>query len=515
MPDTPLVGAIAPAAGAGTGLALTALGSVGGPVGAAIGAGVGALISLIGDIGSGRRDANQMTENGGPQDILNKQLAAISANYGSVTPQEAQQATQIAWSQFIQAANQFAAKGPEFAQVAKQAIFQTPQLTQTVQKLGGFDPLGNQFTSQISPSIPGATPQSGISLGQTLGAAGAGVGGAVAGSAINGAMNPGTNAMDSVNLGTGSTADGGPTFGPDVPPDVTSGVGGGGGSVPGVGGNNSASSSVLNQIFGKNPISSILGIGTSVLNGVLQSNAAKGAAALQSNAANNAAQLEATTAANNLAFAKQVYGDQQTANAPFLQAGQNALSQIQNLIAPGGKLDTTFTAPTEAQVQQTPGYQLQLDEAMKALGNTTKGVTSGATIKAADRFATDYADTHYQDALNNALQIYQTNRNNTLNPLLTLAGFGPQAVQANNQSGNNDVNATTSISTNAAQDVGNLGQQAAAATAAGNTGSVNAITGAATNASNTVENSNILNTVLQLLNNNNSVTANRQSSVYA
>lgn len=469
---------IAPLAAGGTGLGLTALGAVGGPVGMAIGAGVGALLSAVGAIGSGRRTANKMTGEGSPQDILNKQLALISANYGA-DPDEAKQATQLAWSQFLQAANEFASQGPEYAQVAKQAIFQTPGLTDTVKSLGGFDPLSSEFTSTLAPSIPKATPQSGLSVGNLIGSTAAGVGGALGGSYLH-------NLITGAPEAAGTMADGGPTFGPDVPPDVTSGVDGAGGA------GNAASSSILNQIFGKNPVSSLLGVGTSVLNGVLQSSAAKSAAGIQSKSANDA-----------LDFAKQVYGDQKAANAPFLAAGTNALDTIQKLIAPGGDLSKPFVAPTAEEVKATPGYQLQLDAALKALGNQTKGITSGATVKAAERYAGDYADTKYNEALGSAENIYQLNRTNTLQPLLTLAGFGPGAVSANNQSGNN-----------IAAENANLGTEAGAAQAAGVTGSTNAITNSLTNVSNNLQGNNTLAQVLALLNRPNA-SANRQSSVYA
>lgn len=489
MPSTTQVTNVAgPAASTGLSAALAALTGLGGVATAGIGAGVGALITLIGSIGQGRKDANTMTENGGPQDILNKQLAAISQNSGGYSQQEIQQATQLAWTQFLQAANQFAAKGPEYAQVAKQAIFQTPALTQTVQSLGGFNPLSSQFTGQLSSSIPGATPQSGISIASLLGDVAGGIGGATLGSALNGA---GSAAAGSAGAGTDGLPAGvtlnedgnlinadGTLYIPSATGAATTGATtAAAGAGAGAGATNS-STSLLNQIFGKNPISGILGAGTSILNGILQSGAAKNAASLQAGAANNAANLEAQTAANSLDFAKQIYAQEQQANAPFLQAGTNALSKVQQLLGPGGSLSQPFTAPTEAQVQQTPGYQLELDAALKALGNQTKGVVSGSTIKAADRYATDYADTKYQDALGNAQSIYQQNYSDTLQPLLDLIGSGQSAASLSAQTGQNLSNTNTNVSNTTAQNIGNLNQQAAAATAGGDVKSTNALTAA-------------------------------------
>jgi hypothetical protein len=534
----------APIASTGLGLALPFLtGLAAGPAGAIAG-GVGALISLVSSIGQGRKDANQMTENGGPQDILNKQLAAISSSGQS--PQAVAQATQLAWTQFLQAANQFAAKGPEYAQVAKQAIFQTPALTNTVQSLlGGANPLGSQYTGLLSSAIPGATPQSGISLGSLIGSVAGGFGGAFAGSGLANAGGaaagagggvasvPGEAGAGGIDL-TGGGIDpttgqpwnvGGGSFGGPYATNPTMSMPNGPGPVNAGGG---GIGSFLNNLFGTGGKGGSLGGGLlqgglSLINGILGGNAATKAAGLQAGAANNAANLEAQAAANSLAFAQQVYGNQQAANAPYLAAGQNALGQIQSLIAPGGALSTpftpppgappttfnalTYTLPTAAQVEQTPGYQLELSEAMKALGVATRGVTNANSIKAATEFGTNYAGTQYNNSvqqglaaynanegaqlgafnasqgayntsLNNALNIFQTNRANTLNPLLTLAGFGQNAVQTNAQTGNNAVQTTAGIQIPTAQNIGNLGQQGAAATAQGGITSTNSLTAA-------------------------------------
>ncbi len=219
----------------------------------------------------------------------------------------------------------------------------------------------------------------------------------------------------------------------------------------------------------------LLGVGTSVAGGILNSRAATNAGNAQAAAAQQAAQLQAQTAANSLGFAQQVYNNQQAANAPFLAAGTNALGTIQGLIGPGGDLSKDYTLPTIDAVRQSPGYQLELDEAQKALARSTRGVTSGATIKAATRLPIDYADAKYDSFANRDMNVFQTNRSNRLNPLFTLAGFGPQAVGANNAAGNQASNSVTGINSNLADNVGSLGLNAAAARAGGNVDSTNAL----------------------------------------
>lgn len=224
--------------------------------------------------------------------------------------------------------------------------------------------------------------------------------------------------------------------------------------------------------------------GAALGGGLLDRQSAKDAAQIQADAAIKAAQLQRDTAADSLGFAKDVYTQNRADNAPFLAGATNALSQVQGLIAPGGALSKDFVAPTKEEVQQSPGYQLELDAANKALGIQSRGVTSGATIKAADRYVTDYADTKYDNATNRALNIFQTNRSNRLNPLMQIAGYGPAAVAQNANSGNSASSTVSGINSNMANQIGNLNNQSAYQTASGNVAGTNAVTNALTQIAN-------------------------------
>ena len=76
-------------------------------------------------------------------------------------------------------------------------------------------------------------------------------------------------------------------------------------------------------------------------------------------------------AQNSLDFQKQVYGDTKTNQAPYIQAGQGAVTQLSDLLSPGGALTQqwtgNFTAPTEQQAEQTPGYQFTFNQGLQAL----------------------------------------------------------------------------------------------------------------------------------------------------
>lgn len=492
----PSAGSIAATAeSTGTSALLTGLGAVGGPAGMAIGAGVGALITLISDIGSGRKIANTFTQNGGPQDIINKQLAAISSSNASA--QEKQQATQVAWTGFLQAANQFASQGKEQAQVAKQAIFNTPGLTNTVQTLGGFNPLDASFTSQLSPSIPGATPQSGVSWQQfiapTLGAVGGGLlGSAIAGAGGAAATGAGTTIGDASSAATSAAGIGDPLgvgaadFGAADSADIAGDAGIGavdgpavGSGVygpfgPGAGGATAAaeaagapgatassSSSLLSRLF-----PSLISGGTSLLSGIIGSNAATSAAQIQANAANNAAMLDYQAGQNSLAFQQQVLAQQQQNAQPWINAGTSALNTI------GQITSTPYTLPTADEAAQTPGYQFQLQQGLNAVQAYEKAsglALSGAAVKDVNNYVQGTASTNYQNTVNNSLAARAAN----LNPLLSVAGLGQVSATGLNSNLTSAEDLNTQTQTQTAQNVENAQSAAAQATASGYVGSAN------------------------------------------
>lgn len=160
-----------------------------------------------------------------------------------------------------------------------------------------------------------------------------------------------------------------------------------------------------------------------------------GGAVISGNAADKAskAQQDATGAA--LTEQQREYDLNQANQKPYLDAGKQALGQYQ----------TAINTPTTAAdvMANDPGYQFGLDQGQTALDRKIAamgGRVSGAALKGADRYATDYATTGYNSA-------YQRSQDR-LNRLASLAGLGQTATNASAASGQASTNAMTSLLTN-------------------------------------------------------------------
>ncbi len=464
MPNTKVGSIAATAGGVGAGIAAGATWGLGlgGPAGAAVGAGVGALLGLIGDIGSGRRVANTMTQKGGPQDIINKQLAAIDS--AQATPEEKAQATQKAWTDFIQATNQFAAQSKEHAQVAKQAIYQTPKLTNTVKSLGGFDPLGQQFTSTMNPSIATATKQSGITMGSILGPAAAGAAAGYASGSMSSAGQVGR-----VDPSTGLTVNG------SLNPTGSVAAAGGGATKTAAAGAPSLFSKLFPQLVAS---------GTSLLSGAIGAHAAGNAATEQSNAAVEAAKLNAAAGDKALAFNRDVLAQQQKNAQPWIDAGTGALKTIGEITSdPGYSWSQTYKNPTIEEAMASPELQFQMQQGQRALEAYQRGAgihLSGAAAKEIAEFGQGVASQNYGRVADRNLQAYNTNYNSfanertaRLNPLLAVAGFGQTSTGNLNTTLSQGSNENANIGMTTAANVGNLQTSAAAARASGYVGAAN------------------------------------------
>lgn len=98
--------------------------------------------------------------------------------------------------------------------------------------------------------------------------------------------------------------------------------------------------------------------------------------------------------------------------APWRQAGENALAQLEEKVAAG-----------PGEYTESPGYQYRLDQGVKALerGASAGGaLNTGATRKALIRFGQDYGTQDYQ----NHLDRYYA----SLQPLMSLSGSGQNAA---------------------------------------------------------------------------------------
>lgn len=160
-----------------------------------------------------------------------------------------------------------------------------------------------------------------------------------------------------------------------------------------------------------------------------------GAAAVGAIASNNAANkaAKAQRAATNSAIGEQQrqYDLQREDFAPYRAAGVKAL----------GDLQTQMSRPvTSRDVMLDPGYQFGLQQGQQALDRriaASGGRVSGAALKAASRFGTDYASTGFNAA-------YQR-RQDALNRLAAIAGIGQTATGASAAAGQQSANAISNL----------------------------------------------------------------------
>ena len=139
---------------------------------------------------------------------------------------------------------------------------------------------------------------------------------------------------------------------------------------------------------------------------------------------------------------RQMFNITQENLQPYNKVGQEALGKANAL---AGNFNYQ---PTMAQTSQTPGYQFNLNQGLKATQNAAaaRGLgSSGAALKGAANYATGLADSTYQNQFNNALQGYQTNFN-SLNSLVNTgesaaAGVGTAAQQTGASIGSNLIGA--------------------------------------------------------------------------
>ncbi len=170
---------------------------------------------------------------------------------------------------------------------------------------------------------------------------------------------------------------------------------------------------------------------------------------------------EQEQAAQNATQEQQYQFDTTNANeAPYRQAGQTALSQLNAGTAAGGQFTQQYTG---ADLASDPGYQFRLQQGLKGVQNSgsASGMSlSGAQLSALDQYNQGFASNEYQNAYNR----YTTAQQNRYNNLYSIASLGQNATAVTGNLGQQTAN---QISSN---DIG-----AGNAAAAGTVGQANAI----------------------------------------
>lgn len=140
-----------------------------------------------------------------------------------------------------------------------------------------------------------------------------------------------------------------------------------------------------------------------------------------------------TQAATDAAIAEQrrQYDTTRSDYAQWRETGARALTQLE------GDINKPITA---AEVMSDPGYQFGAEQGQAALDRkiaAAGGRVSGAAIKAAARYGTDYATTGYGAAYGR--------QQTRLNRLAELAGLGSNAVAGTAQAGTNSANQISNL----------------------------------------------------------------------
>jgi len=193
----------------------------------------------------------------------------------------------------------------------------------------------------------------------------------------------------------------------------------------------------------------------------MSSSASKSAASKQADAANYAADLQ-----------NQQFQQIQENLRPYMNLGTGEMGNLLAMLT-GGGLNAQFNFnPTQAQLEQTPGYQFTLQQGLKGVDNAAaaKGLgLSGAQLKGISDYTTGLADQTYQQQYNNALKTFMTNYGINADQFSRVAGLV--------NLGQNSAVGVGNAGLTAASNAGNALMAGANASAAGTIGSANAISG--------------------------------------
>lgn len=209
-----------------------------------------------------------------------------------------------------------------------------------------------------------------------------------------------------------------------------------------------------------------------------------GGAAISANAAGNAAGQQQQGEANALNFQKQVYGQTQANEQPYLDLGKTGTSDLTSALPSltAGFDPTAAGVPSQfsfngSDLANTPGYQFALQQGEQGINRAAaaSGGINGGTQKALAQYDVGLADQNYNNAYGqqlgayntnygNAFNTFETNQSNTFNRLYGLINSGQSAAGTLANAGTGFANAA-----------GNTAVGSANAGAAGTVGAANAI----------------------------------------
>ena len=227
------------------------------------------------------------------------------------------------------------------------------------------------------------------------------------------------------------------------------------------------------------PIATCLAIGLGVAGAAASAGASIYGASKQAGAANDAASLSFRAQEDALNYQKQKDALNQKNLAPWLSAGQGAITSLSGMLQNGQFPDWNeqFQAPTNVTEQNDPGYQFRLQQGQQAIERSAAargGVLSGGTAKALTQYGQDYASNEYGNVYNRAFNEYATrynqfeqNQSNKFNRYASIAGVGQTAANQIGTLGQQSAGNVGNILMSGAQQQGNALQNAAYQTASG------------------------------------------------
>lgn len=203
---------------------------------------------------------------------------------------------------------------------------------------------------------------------------------------------------------------------------------------------------------------------------------------MSSSAAGQAASEQAASAQSAQALQAQMFGQEQANLQPYINTGQqnlNALSNYGASVAPG--LMTAYNNAqssipgqiTQANLENTPGYQFQLQQAQKATNASAaaKGLgVSGASLEAAAQYGQQLANSNYQTQFANQQNIY-SDQSTQFNNALANANAGYNYLSGPATLGENAAGALAGQETQSASGQASSLQNAGNALASGTLGS--------------------------------------------
>ena len=206
--------------------------------------------------------------------------------------------------------------------------------------------------------------------------------------------------------------------------------------------------------------------GTSLIGGMMASDAASSAAQTQANATQQASQQ-----------LQQMYNQVSPYYKPYTDLGQQGVSSLSSMLPYLTQQQAVYKPATTADImaQLPANYEFMKEQGLGAVrqGMNVGGGGSNMT-RAATKFAEDYASNAYQNALQNYMSQQaqgfnqgQQQQTNIYNRLAGITNIGQQGVAG-----------LSNLATGNASNIAQLGVQGANATAAGQVGSANAWQGA-------------------------------------